>query len=305
VTIASTLQAVSFPDAEAQRRYAALVGIDAPKEELLAALRVALKPDGLKKWAASQDGVERLVSLVLERPQLFLLAGDVGTGKTELAQTIGDAVARADRSSVTLFSLSLAARGTGFVGEMTQRIVAAFDEVRQWGEKRTSARSGPASAAGIFFIDEADAIAQSRELAQMHHEDRAGVNALIRGIDDLARARIPVAIIMATNRLDAIDPAVLRRAALVFDFPRPNDEQRRALFCKLLPRADEKQIGALVHATGPSATRAFGFTYSDIIQRMLPRAVLSAYAAGVPLDASRTVNVALETDPTPPFRASS
>ena len=42
-------------------------------------------------------------------------------------------------------------------------------------------------------------MAQSRELGQMHHEDRAGVNALIRGVDYL---------VMCTNRLEALDHAV-------------------------------------------------------------------------------------------------
>ena len=63
----------------------------------------------------------------------------------------------------------------------------------------------------------------------MHHEDRAGVNAFIRGVDRLAEKRLPAAVILCTNRLSAIDPAVQRRAADIFEFRRPNDAQRRAV----------------------------------------------------------------------------
>ena len=57
----------------------------------------------------------------------MILAGDVGSGKTELAETIGDAVARHEGIEVLLLPLSLSARGQGKVGEMTQLISAAFD----------------------------------------------------------------------------------------------------------------------------------------------------------------------------------
>ena len=60
----------------------------------------------------------------------------------------------------------------------------------------------------VVIIDEADAIAQSREFGQMHHEDRAGVNALIRGIDTVATERRPVLVLLCTNRLSALDPAI-------------------------------------------------------------------------------------------------
>ena len=56
------------------------------------------------------------------------------------------------------------------------------------------------------MIDEADALAQSRELGQMHHEDRAGVNALIRGLDQLAADRGRVLVVMCTNRIESLGP---------------------------------------------------------------------------------------------------
>ena len=103
---------------------------------------------------------------------------------------------------------------------MTSLLSAAFSEVKE------AARKAPAAAAStiresVLLIDEADALAQSRELGQMHHEDRAGVNALIRGVDDFATGNLPAIVVMCTNRLDALDPAVRRRAAVTFTFSRP------------------------------------------------------------------------------------
>jgi AAA+ superfamily predicted ATPase len=294
------LDAKLLPDESFRARYDALVGIDDVKRELLSALRVAMHPAAFERWALEQADMKAAAALVLDRPQLFVLAGDVGTGKTELAQTIGDAVARAEKATVTLHSLSLAARGSGFVGDMTLRMSAAFDEVRAWGEKRKVSGGKPAS--GLLFIDEADAIAQSREYDQMHHEDRAGVNALIRGINDLSQARVPVAILMATNRVEALDPAVLRRAALIVRFERPNEFQRMALFKRLLPAAVLGTTGLpqLIQATAPR--RKLDFTYSDLTQRLIPRAMLEAFAASVPLSLAILLDVAVRTEPTPSFR---
>ena len=80
---------------------------------------------------------------------------------------------------------------------------AAFDHVQEEAHKRKDT-SGTSRGAVILLVDEADAIAQSREAAQMHHEDRAGVNAFIRGIDRLANSKLPAAVIMCTNRIGAL-----------------------------------------------------------------------------------------------------
>src|SRR4029450_11418018 len=124
--------------------------------------------------------------------------------------------------------------------------------------------SGKARGGIILLVDEADAIAQSRENAQMHHEDRAGVNASIRGVDRIANAALPAAVIMCTNRLGALDPAVKRRAADLLLFQRPGDEQPRALLTGALGEVGftSAQIEQMVAATGPRRDRPYGFTFS-------------------------------------------
>jgi SpoVK/Ycf46/Vps4 family AAA+-type ATPase len=269
---------IELPDRSAQRRYAALVGLDDIKARLAKEARLLLDPDSLERWSQTKHGGRiAACDAFVDRPPMFLFAGDVGTGKTALAETFGDEVARAVDLPVMLYRLSLGSRGSGAVGEMTHLLATAFDEVRR--AAGIPGRDGKYATAVILLIDEADALAQSRETTQMHHEDRAGVNALIRGLNSLTEQRVPVVVVLATNRLRAIDPAVRRRAAATFEFGRPGDRQRREAFTRLLEgiRLDPGALDALVAATGPAPGREYGYTYSDLYQRLVPAAVLAAF----------------------------
>ncbi|MDP2479051.1 MAG: AAA family ATPase [Candidatus Palauibacterales bacterium] len=137
----------------------------------------------------------------------------------------------------------------------------------------------------VLLLDEADALASSRETPQMHHEDRAGVNALIQGVGRIAAARKPVLVVFCTNRPGSLDPAIRRRAADIFKFTRPTDEQRRTLLEAILEDLDldEKDLAELVDSTGPSNGRGYGFTFSDIHTRLVPNAVREAYGQDVSL----------------------
>lgn len=294
---------ITYPDFEPQGRLARLVGLDEQKTRLTKVLGLLVNPGALEAWAQRHHpGAQALLDTVLRRPPLVVLAGDVGSGKTELAETIGDDVARQEGIHITLFPLSLSTRGQGRVGEMTQLLSAAFDYTVAEAT-RLKSTTGRARGAVILLVDEADALAQSREAAQMHHEDRVGVNAFIRGIDRLANARLPAAVIICTNRLSALDPAVRRRAAEVLSFTRPSDEQRRnVLSLRLEPLGfNPAQVDALVAATGPQRGKTYGFTFSDLTQRLLPSIVLDAYPSR-PVDGARAVEIARSIAPTPPFQ---
>ena len=292
-----------FPNRSSRHRYETLVGLDDVKSRLVRHAVCMLSPDRLAAWAGRQHGDEHLPLLATfaSRPPMFVLAGDVGTGKTALAETFGDAVARESGLPVTLFRLSLTARGSGAVGEMTQLLAAAFAEVSRAARGQRD-RHGQRKGGVILVIDEADALAQSRELAQMHHEDRAGVNELIRGIDDLARSDLPVVVVMATNRLSALDPAIRRRAADTFRFSRPTREQRAELLRRLFagtPLAG-RSLAGLVAATGETSERSYGWTYSDLTDRLVTAAVLDAFP-DQPLSVARVTTLAKTMEPTPPF----
>lgn len=292
-----------YPDFEPQERLARLVGLDQQKDRLTKVLGLLVNPAGLTEWAdRHHPGATALLDTVLRRPPLVVLAGDVGSGKTELAETIGDAVARQQKIEITLLPLSLSTRGQGRVGEMTQLISAAFDYTLQEAGKLTTG-NGRSRGAVILLVDEADALAQSRESTQMHHEDRAGVNAFIRGVDQIANAKAPVAVIMCTNRLNSLDPAVKRRAADILEFSRPDDAQRHfVLATRLEPLGLSAQhLKALVDATGVVEGRKHGFTFSDLTQRLIPSLVLDAYPSR-PVDGARAIEIARAMIPTPPFQ---
>lgn len=294
---------VNYPDPNAQERLSRLVGLDDQKTRLTKILSLLVNPSGLEVWSRKHHpDAAGLLHTVLRRPPLVVLSGDVGSGKSELAETIGDAVARQEKIDVTLFPMSLSTRGQGRVGEMTQLVSAAFDYTVAEATKLKSS-SSKARGAVILLVDEADALAQSRETTQMHHEDRAGVNAFIRGIDRIANARLPAAVIMCTNRPNSLDPAVKRRAADILTFGRPSDLQRRAVLDVVLKQLGFSQthVDNLVAATGVSNGRSYGFTFSDIMQRLLPAIVLDAYPASA-VNPARAQEIAQAMLPTPPFQ---
>lgn len=294
---------IIYPDFEAQERLQYLVGLDDYKTRLTKMLGLLVNPAGLETWSSKyHPNAKASLSVILRRPPLIVLAGDVGSGKTELAETIGDAVARQEGIDITLFPLSLSTRGQGRVGEMTHLISSAFDYTIIEATRLKNA-SGRAKGAVILLIDEADSLAQSRESSQMHHEDKAGVNAFIRGIDRIVNSRLPAAVIMCTNRLSALDPAVKRRAADIFTFERPNDMQRQAVLTPPLTQFgfSNEQIDTVVAATGAGRERTYGFTFSDLTQRLLPAIVLDAYPNKA-VNPTRALEISHTIVPTPPFK---
>ena len=293
---------ITYPDFDPKERFSRLVGIDDHKERLTKMLSVLVNPISLEKWAREHhpDAIETILAAV-RRPPLIVLAGDVGTGKTELAETIGDAVARQEGISITLFPMSLSSRGQGRVGEMTQLLSTAFEYIHSEASKFKK-DDAKISGAAILLVDEADALAQSREDVQMHHEDRAGVNAFIRGIDRISNSQLPAAVIMCTNRLDALDPAVRRRAADIIIFRRPNKLQRFAVIGPTLLKLglSKQEIQSIVIVTGKRENTSFGFTYSDLTQRLLPAVILDAYPTNA-VSAARVLEIASRIEPTKPF----
>lgn len=294
---------LSYPDFDVQERLERLVGLDEQKSRLSKLIGTLINPKGLKDWISKyHQGAEGLLTTTLRRPPLIILAGDVGAGKTELAETIGDMVARQEDIDISLFPMSLSTRGRGRVGEMTQLISSAFEVTVSEAQKLKS-ENGDSRGGIILLVDEADALAQSRESDQMHHEDKAGVNAFIRGIDRLAKGQMPAAVIMCTNRLGSLDPAIKRRAADILSFTRPNEQQRMSVLSNSFAQLgfSSNELNLLVKVTGPSKGREYGFTFSDLNQRLIPSVVLDAYPSNA-VKASRAYEIAISIDPTSPFK---
>ena len=97
-------QCITYPDVDARDRFAALIGLDDQKTRLTKIFALLVNRSGLDTWARKHHPkMNGLLKTILRRPPLVVLAGDVGSGKTELAETVGDAVARQEGIDVTLF----------------------------------------------------------------------------------------------------------------------------------------------------------------------------------------------------------
>jgi AAA+ superfamily predicted ATPase len=291
---------IDLPEPTRRARYDRLVGLDDMKLRLRKEATLLTDPRSLQSWAAEHHGGDiAALTLFADRAPLFVFAGDVGSGKSALAESFGCDLADWLDLPVYLYRLKLATRGSGLVGEMTSLIGDAFTHMHTVG-KRASGPGG-ARSVQILVVDEADALTQSREAQQMHHEDRAGVDAFLAGIDSLAGARLPVVVVLCTNRVGAIDPAVMRRAAATFTFGRPDDEQRHSVLTQALDGLSirPEAVRKVVELTGPTEDRP-GYTFSDITQRLVPAAIFRAFPDR-PVTDEDLLALAEELKPTPVF----
>ena len=292
----------NYPNPDFQEEFSNLVGLENEKVRLLKESRILLRPGEVDDWSERHYGsIVPLTETFKDRLPLFLFAGDVGTGKTTLAESFPDRVARDLDMQVTLYRMSLSVRGQGAVGQMTSLITGAFEQIDKEARNLASDGSNPRSAI-VLLIDEADALAQSRDLSQMHHEDRAGVDALIRGIDRISGCNHPVLVVMCTNRLNAIDPAIRRRAADVFCFSRPSMEQTTAVLSAGLAGLGFKrdQFQNLAKLLSNTPNRNYGCTYSDLTKRFLPGVLFKAFPES-PVKYESAEAYAQVFSPTPPF----
>jgi SpoVK/Ycf46/Vps4 family AAA+-type ATPase len=282
------------PTKEGMHDFDALFGIDAIKESLTDELALILDRKRLDDWGKRHHaGGLGILDITKGTLPLILLSGDVGCGKTALASCIATPVARAIDQRIVCLETPSDIRGGGHVGELSSRVTDAFTQA-----KNRAAAVGRA----ILVIDEADDLATGRSQMQAHHEDRAGVNVLIKQINQLSASPAPIALIMITNRPDVLDPAVLRRAALRLNFQRPNGPARLAVFQRLLQgtSATEAQLQELVKLTASKPP----YTYSDLTDRIARLALRRCWKANQPFGVAALKAAIAEIEPSPLMAAS-
>ncbi len=281
------LHETKHPNADAQARYEGLIGIETQQAALLDRLLRTCDPDRVSRWLKQNHPKGLAVAArIARRPPLVILAGEVGCGKTALATSIGTPLADQLDRRVVVVETPSDIRGGGLVGQLSLRVTAAFDEARTIIGKNT----------GILIIDEGDDLGTSRAQMQAHHEDRAGLNVLIKEIDRLARDRLPITVLLITNRLQALDPALIRRANVI-RFARPDAGARRALFAYLLRDVEhnDRDVDALVHASETTPP----LSYSDIVERACDAALAEALRLGQPFSAASLLTALRDLTPTP------
>lgn len=277
---------IALPDETLIDQEQHLMGFEARFARVSRQLRLLMHLSELQKWSQEQHKGKTLICrYVAEQYPLVLFHGDVGTGKSATAECMANRLVTQDRHAAdsTLFKLSTRVRGSGRVGEMGSLINDAFERVVAAAGKNKRS---------ILIIDEGDSLAAKRSQEYSHHEDKVAVNTLIQNIDDLKPLRGRVLVILCTNRLGIVDPAIQRRAAVTEEFARPTDDERLRLFEHDLTdlHLTKADFGALVKETGPHGKSGVSWTYSDLRTRLYPAAVASAYP-----DSPVTAKLLLET----------
>jgi AAA+ superfamily predicted ATPase len=282
---------LELPDAKIAAASKRLVGFEGRYRKLHRDLRLLADPEELLAWSRKFHHAElTLCAAVSERYPLVIFAGDVGTGKTVMAEGACDRLARESKKEAMLFKLSTQVRGSGKVGQMSTLLNRAFEVVAKQAGKTRQA---------FLIIDEADSLTSARDTAQNHHEDKVAVNTIIQKIDNLRHHSGRILVFLCTNRDAALDPAIVRRAARIEQFDRPNDKEREEILRMDLTglEAKENVIHELVRLTGPRDGRP-GFTFSDLRSRLLPNALCRAFPARA-LSETDLIDAAGEVRPSP------
>ncbi|MGI8685500.1 MAG: AAA family ATPase [Acidimicrobiales bacterium] len=203
---------------------------------------------------------QRYLAVGASIPKGVLLYGPPGCGKTLLAKAL------AGEANAAFFSVSASEFVEVFVGRGAGRIRDLFAE----------ARSVPPA---IIFIDEIDALAARRTgtgpAANLSGESDQTLNQLLAEMDGFTASE-GVIVLAATNRPDALDPALLRpgRFDRTIGLERADEEGRLAILSVHLghkpldPQVDLRAI----------ASRAIGLTGADLAGVMNEAALLAARA---------------------------
>ncbi len=261
-----------LPSSELENISKTLIGFESHYKALRNHLTVILMPDHVNKWSKKHHKqVLPLCKIIQHRYPLFLFSGDVGTGKTVTAECVANRLTSDMRRDGFLFKLSTRVRGKGLHGEMSQLIQNAFENLTvQAGKKRLV----------FLLIDEADSIASLRSTEQMHQEEKAAVNTLIQKIDEIRQVGGRAVVFLCTNRVSVIDQAIVRRAALHIEFPRPDKKQCLELLKHDLQGINlrEEDLNKLASMTSNGGYyKDNGYTFSDFRLRFLPEAIARAF----------------------------
>jgi cell division protease FtsH len=203
---------------------------------------------------------QRFLDLGARIPKGVLLVGPPGTGKTLLAKAV------AGEAGVHFLSISGSDFVELYVGVGASRVRDLFDQAK---------KESPA----IVFIDEIDAVGRQRGagLGGGHDEREQTLNQLLVEMDGFS-ANEGVVVLAATNRVDILDPALLRPGR--FDrqvyVGRPDIKGREAVLrihARNKPLAEDVSLADVAKAT-------VGFTGADLENLMNEAALLCARRKG-------------------------
>ena len=198
---------------------------------------------------------EKYTALGAHIPKGILLVGPPGTGKTLLAKAV------AGEAGVPFLSISGSDFVEMYVGVGASRVRDLFEQAKK-------------QAPAIVFIDEIDAVGRQRGsgLGGGHDEREQTLNQLLVEMDGFA-VNEGVVVLAATNRVDILDPALLRpgrfdRQVYVGLPDIKGREEILKIHAKGKPLAEDVELGQVARSTA-------GFTGADL-ENLLNEAALLA-----------------------------
>ncbi|MBP7059082.1 MAG: ATP-dependent zinc metalloprotease FtsH [Lachnospiraceae bacterium] len=223
-------------------RFGDVAGLKEEKEELREVVEFLKDPGKFTKIGA-------------RIPKGLLLVGPPGTGKTLLARAV------AGEAGVPFFSISGSDFVEMFVGVGASRVRDLFQEAKK-------------NAPCIVFIDEIDAVARRRGagLGGSHDEREQTLNQMLVEMDGFG-ANEGIIVLAATNRVDILDPAIMRpgRFDRKVSVGRPDIAERKEI---LGVHTRNKPLGEDVDLEQLARTTA-GFTGADL-ENLLNEAAIAA-----------------------------
>lgn len=169
----------------------------------------------IKKILKLNKASQRLAEIGVNYINSTILYGESGTGKTTLGRYI------AYKMGIPFAYLNFSRVVDSYLGSTQKNISKVFDHVKQ--QKC------------VFMIDEIDAIGMRRRDSKEVGEMSRIVISLMQNLDTLTS---DVVLLGATNRLDIIDEALLRRFTTKHEVKRLNEQERYEMASKFLSDVD-------------------------------------------------------------------
>lgn len=236
-------RAKQFAENQSKIKFTDVAGCDEAKEELVETVDFLKNP-------------KKFTRLGGKMPRGLLLVGPPGTGKTLLAKAV------AGEAGVPFFSISGSDFVEMFVGVGASRVRSLFENAKK-------------AAPCVIFIDEIDAVGRHRGagLGGGHDEREQTLNQLLVEMDGFEGSE-GVIVIAATNRVDVLDPALLRPGR--FDrrvhVPKPDLKGRLEILkvhTKKTPLASNVELDIVARSTP-------GFSGADLANLVNEAAIQAA-----------------------------